>query len=336
MSFHSRSASSGWRSPLFQVAACLLIVGAGWGGASFAQSEFRTQRGRLESAARPATDVALRSTVSLRQGSRVVCQGLIVRANGWILTKSSELSPGMRVRLSSGREFPVVEVRDLGADDLALIRVEAEDLPVTPWAEASGLRAVRQVGSVLVNLGAGGAVRLGVVSHTTRRISREDGFLGVELSDFLGRGVRVESVVPGSAAARAGFRRGDLVIEFDGSEIRNRQSLSRAIRRSGSGARVPAVVRRSGERVESELVLGEREAAVGDDLRLWGPISMRRSGFSSVLQHDAKIRPEDCGGPVVDLEGRVVAINLARVDRVSSFALPADRVLDRVSRALAQ
>ncbi len=33
-----------------------------------------------------------------------------------------------------------------------------------------------------------------------------------------------------------------------------------------------------------------------------------------------------CGGPVVDLSGNVVGINIARADRVATYAVPAEAV----------
>jgi serine protease Do len=45
-----------------------------------------------------------------------------------------------------------------------------------------------------------------------------------------------------------------------------------------------------------------------------------------VLPHDTVVRPRDCGGPLVDTDGNVVGINIARALRVSTFAIPADTV----------
>ncbi|MFV2065518.1 MAG: trypsin-like peptidase domain-containing protein [Pirellulales bacterium] len=44
------------------------------------------------------------------------------------------------------------------------------------------------------------------------------------------------------------------------------------------------------------------------------------------LWHDTILRPNDCGGPVVDLTGRVVGINMVSGERVTSLALPASAV----------
>ena len=55
-------------------------------------------------------------------------------------------------------------------------------------------------------------------------------------------------------------------------------------------------------------------------------LSNRRSGFATFLQHDTVIKPRDCGGPLVDLEGKTVGINIARAGRVESYAIPSELV----------
>ena len=65
---------------------------------------------------------------------------------------------------------------------------------------------------------------------------------------------------------------------------------------------------------------------------LGGPLRARRAGFSSAIQHDTVLSPRDCGGPVVDLDGRVVALNIARAGRVDSYAIPAS-VVERLVKS---
>ena len=59
---------------------------------------------------------------------------------------------------------------------------------------------------------------------------------------------------------------------------------------------------------------------------LGGPLSNRRNGFPLAIQHDTVLRPRDCGGPLVDLTGSVVGINIARASRVATFAIPAGTI----------
>ena len=46
--------------------------------------------------------------------------------------------------------------------------------------------------------------------------------------------------------------------------------------------------------------------------------------FELALQHDSPLQAKQCGGPLVDLTGKVVGINIARSGRVDSLALPAE------------
>jgi serine protease Do len=59
-------------------------------------------------------------------------------------------------------------------------------------------------------------------------------------------------------------------------------------------------------------------------------ISKLSSGFGAVVAHDGITRPEQMGGPVVDLEGRVVGMNIARYDRTATHAIPASRMTEIV------
>ena len=58
-----------------------------------------------------------------------------------------------------------------------------------------------------------------------------------------------------------------------------------------------------------------------------GAVSHRRDDFPAAIQHDSVLRPNDCGGPVVDAAGNVIGINIARADRTASYALPSATVL---------
>ena len=42
-----------------------------------------------------------------------------------------------------------------------------------------------------------------------------------------------------------------------------------------------------------------------------------------IIQHDLPLPPEAMGGPVLDINGKAVGLNMARVDRVTTYALTA-------------
>jgi S1-C subfamily serine protease len=60
--------------------------------------------------------------------------------------------------------------------------------------------------------------------------------------------------------------------------------------------------------------------------RMGGPVSQVRDSFTRVIQSDMRPRPDQVGGPVVDLQGRVIGVTLARADRTRSFIMPAAAV----------
>ena len=93
-------------------------------------------------------------------------------------------------------------------------------------------------------------------------------------------------------------------------------------------AKAAAIVRaalslfsRKGYPLTSILTRGMLQNSIG------GKLSTRRAGFPVALQHDTVLRPEDCGGPVVDLSGKVIGINIARAGRTETFAIPAGEVV---------
>ena len=56
--------------------------------------------------------------------------------------------------------------------------------------------------------------------------------------------------------------------------------------------------------------------------RLGTELSQRAEGFQVAIRHDTVLQPWQCGGPLVNLEGKAIGLNIARAGRVASYALP--------------
>jgi serine protease Do len=158
------------------------------------------------------------------------------------------------------------------------------------------------------------------------------GFLGVahEQTD---NGVQVTDVVPGTAAEAAGIKAGDIVRKVDDVTIDNPRRLVEAVGNHKPGDTVSLVIQRGERELKLEAALGTRRLAGARVQRfnmmdqMGSRLSRRRDGFPYVLQHDSVIAPEHCGGPLVDLSGNAIGINIARAGRVASYAVPAETVL---------
>lgn len=253
--------------------------------------------------------------------------GTVVDAGGLILTKASELRgtiectmPGSKKKLKA----KVVGVSD--SHDLALLKVEAAGLTPVAWAEE-----LPEVGSLVATPGGeADPVALGVISVAPREL-KEPGFLGV---GFQGDGdaPRVGEVVAKSAAEKAGIQPGDLITHIAGKPIETRQQLSSTIRKHAPGETLAIKLRRGDEEKSVTARLGSRRLSPERQSRLdlmnmyGGPLSDRRGGFAAALQHDTVLLPSQCGGPLVDLDGKAVGINVARAGRVESYAIAAAAV----------
>src|SRR5690606_11807659 len=142
--------------------------------------------------------------------------------------------------------------------------------------------------------------------------------------------VIVQRVLAGSAADRAGLRPGDQIVAVGNTAVASTDELISRVQSFWPGDSVDLNVVRGGVAMELAVRLGRQsdleavQSGFGDFLG--SELSARRSGFPRVLQHDSVVLPELCGGPIVDLSGRCVGINIARADRVASYALPAQDV----------
>ena len=121
---------------------------------------------RVLAAFRPVVALARASTVSVRCDGKEVALGTVVEANGWILTKASELKGKPVCKLKDGRELPAKVVGVLLSWDLAMLKIEARGLQPVEWRESKQV----PVGNWLASVGLGeDPVAIGVVSVAARQ-----------------------------------------------------------------------------------------------------------------------------------------------------------------------
>jgi Do/DeqQ family serine protease len=93
---------------------------------------------------------------------------------------------------------------------------------------------------------------LGVAAQPVTPVLRE----ALDLSDEQ-QGALVAGVAPGSPAARAGLRNGDIIVEIEGQPVQSARELSLIVARRGPGSRTRITVLRDGGRQELAATLGE-------------------------------------------------------------------------------
>ncbi len=262
--------------------------------------------------------------VRVRCDGKDAALGTIVGPDGWIVTKASELKGKITCRFRDGKEL---EARRFGASepfDLAMLKVQASGLPVIPWKQETD----PPVGQWVAAAGMQDApLAVGVISVPRRRIPPPRGKLGVIIEDGDG-GPVIRKIVPKSPAEKVGLKPDDLILQVNNKTVKDRSELIDLVKDYRPGDTVELTVKRGSQKMELKVKLGKLDTPGSRKQELQNRsgtgVSDRKDDFPLVLQHDAALRPVDCGGPLVDLSGRALGINVARGGRIKTYAVPID------------
>lgn len=296
---------------------------------------FQRSNPKTVAAFRPVVTKPGQSTLRVLRDGKDAALGTVVAPDGWLLTKASELKGKITCKLPDGKEVEprVVGVHEL--HDLALLKLEVKGLTPIQWTPSKEAG----VGNWVASVGTGAdPVAIGVVSVATRNVPTRgapppsnlanSGYLGIGLDPTSESGAKIGQVLPGGAAEKAGLKASDIILAVNGKEVEDGDDLIMQLQATKPGQVVALKIKRGDQEMELKATLGKRPNAGRADFQnsLGSELSSRRTGFPTILQHDSVIKPTDCGGPLVDLDGKVVGLNIARAGRTESYALPSEVV----------
>lgn len=275
---------------------------------------------------RPVVAAANRCVVRIKCDDQEAALGTIVGPDGWILTKASELKGRIVCRLADGRELEARIVGSHQSLDLAMLKIDALKLPLIPWTMQQP-----SVGQWVLSAGMDNdPLAMGVVSVPRRAIPPISGVMGAMLTKE-GDEARVAKILPKSPADQAGLKENDIITHVNGEPAQGSARIQDLIQRHRPGTVLKLLVRRGLQNMEIIVTLGQISSAALQQQQkansMGVGVSRRSDSFPAVIQHDTVLRPVDCGGPVVDLTGKVVGINIAHAGRTESYYLPTDVLL---------
>ena len=133
--------------------------------------------------------------------------------------------------------------------------------------------------------------------------------VGVRIADSED-GVAIREVRSGTPADRAGFKAGDVVVSFDGEEIRSARQLTRVVDETPPGRSVTAVVMRDGSR-QTLTVTPEAAGAADVERRLRDrdfTFAIPNRGLTADLER--RLRDRDFNFNILPNRGRAVRSRL--------------------------
>lgn len=276
---------------------------------------------------------ALDSTLRVFNGKDRAALGTVISPEGLVLTKASEVITEIECELADGTKVPAKVVGILSEHDLALLQLDLTKAAgrISYVNLFDGPTPV--VGTLLASPTPDlEPAAVGVLSAAPRAVAKQQGRIGVQLELQDDSPARIVMLYPNTPAARAKMAEGDIITAVQGVEVKTKRQCQDELKKYEPGDTLKLTVKRGDQSLEftvtlaGEAIFAEAQGRPNREEfqnRLGGDLSRRRVGFKSVIQHDTVLIPADCGGPLLDIEGNVIGINIARAGRVASYAVPA-------------
>ncbi|MBC8988184.1 trypsin-like peptidase domain-containing protein [Pedobacter sp. N36a] len=154
------------------------------------------------------------------------------------------------------------------------------------------------------------------------------GYLGA-MATFKESNIVITAVQPNSPAGVSGIEVGDRILSINGIAINKPEDYGAELVKFWPYDHLTFRIKRLDSFYSKNLTLDVFKAPLSNHPaeQFPGGKSIRRDGFSQVFSHDAKIKPDECGGPVFDINNRFCGINIARSSRTTTLVIPAAVIL---------
>lgn len=266
--------------------------------------------------------------------------GTIVSNDGYIVTKASELKKDFYCKIN-GQEYDAKLIGKREDFDLALLKVDAKNLQAIKWASQSDPSPGAIMISPTLDAKSEKQVAISIVSNATREITSSiaanRAVLGVQFV-MDSEEPRMGLVTKNGPADKAGIKAGDLVHTLDGKPVASREKMQDMLKPMKPGDKITLEIKRKDEAkkdvtLKIEVRLGSRTEVFANqagggrgDLqtRMFesaAGVSKRKEDFPEALTHDAALTSKQMGGPLLNLAGQAIGLNIARFDRTGSYAL---------------
>jgi len=245
-----------------------------------------------------------------------------VFTHGYIVSKSSMVGNDPEIHLK-GKVIKAVVVSRNRDRDLVLLKVHGK----LPEGVIPSRPVLLQRGQFLISTNSDTANTISIAGSLTLDLpkSSSTGFLGASIA-YKEDPLLLTFVRRNSPAAINNLKEGDELISINGVTIDKAEKYFTELQKYWPEDTITVQLKREGTLYTKQIVLGWKPviAATHPAEMFPGGKSIRRDGFTGVFAHDAVLTPNRCGGPVFDMAGNFMGINIARYSRAVTIVMPAD------------
>lgn len=258
-----------------------------------------------------------------------------------VATKLSELTPNAPIlcRFAQGNDERAEILASDAEQDLVILKLQMPRSAVV-FQASEAANSAKEFSMVYAGISEE-RVRVGLISRRHHDEPGLKGRLGAVLDiDESSRAVRVKDVAPNSTAFEAGLVMACLIDSVNDRPVSTLDDVGTLLSEREPGDWLQFRFRVGNESSTSFAQLRHDPAEQFERTEFLdgrsGVVSERRSGFRNVIQHDIELSPKDCGGPLVDRDGQVIGMSIARRGRESSLAIPVESVFQLLDSAKPQ
>ena len=249
--------------------------------------------------------------------------GTIISSKGYIVAKASEVDINeLTCELYNGTIIPAKIIGIDAANDLIVLQIAAKKIKAITLPKSIDTSVGKLVGTASFNEGVKYSGIIGAPARKIRPESPPQNFIGA----YIYNTNEIYKVYKNSPAMVGGLKLNDIIIKFDSTRVKNSKEYFSLLRKVEKKQKVMITFLRDGKEKVTYVEIGYPPKRKSIE------VSKRKSNFTQVFTHDMPIEVYETGTPVVDINGDVIGINIAKESRPCSFAIPIDIVLKAVQK----
>jgi serine protease Do len=260
------------------------------------------------------------------------------KTGSFLVSKSSLVGDRIFIDQGTGKTFNATVVSRDKENDLVLLYVAAKlktGIRLKSLADSSSIK-FNDLGKFLLSALPMQSNRIGVLGSTYFDLDKKfsSGYFGASAT-FINKQIVLTRIAPGSPAATAGLMLSDQITGINGVLISQPPEYGKEIMKYEPSDTISIEGVRDGVSYKLPVKLTIMPTVGNHPAdHFVGGKSKRRDGFKAVFTHDSVLKPEECGGPVFDLDGKFYGINIARFSRTSCLVISTKTIYDFVHKSL--